>query len=416
MDDPTDLSSALSSAEAVFRKRSADVRGEVGLNGTKTEQRLVWICSSHAAWLDDDPVLKAFANAPLDPVPESHAEAEAAAEARAPFDRKHWEAVHELDGCGNGYSAGCDRHRNANHCIGEARQIASDARFAAHEMGERAVKAEKERNRLRDEREHYQSKMLEAQAENARLVERAACATRRLPEFGDLSREQIAGLAADTRDALVEMTAERDRLAAELFDAKNDALETIDGHKFVCTVCGDPRDGHIPRTMRECAEGLARDFTVQHAELIAAKRERDRLAAELADRTLANKQLGDLGAGMYADINTLKAQLPLDAPIASENVALRARLSELEAELDKVKARALLSRAAATIREHLEALPKCDRSDLGCQRPATRAYRRGEGRWCDEHGYDPHGSPPDYPRAKTVRELTALLGEIGSVK
>lgn len=79
-------------------------------------------------------------------------------------------------------------------------------------------------------------------------------------------------------------------------------------------------------------------------------------------------------------------------------------------------ARALLTRAATTIRKHLEALPKCDRSDLGCQRPATRAYRRGEGRWCDEHGYDPHGSPPEYPRAKTVRELTALLADLEAAK
>lgn len=42
MTDPTDLSAALSSAEAVFRKRFADVRGEVGLNGTKIGLRLFW--------------------------------------------------------------------------------------------------------------------------------------------------------------------------------------------------------------------------------------------------------------------------------------------------------------------------------------------------------------------------------------
>lgn len=77
---------------------------------------------------------------------------------------------------------------------------------------------------------------------------------------------------------------------------------------------------------------------------------------------------------------------------------------------------ALLARAAATIREHLDALPKCGRSDLGCQRPATRAFRYGGGPWCDEHGYDPHGSPPEYPHAKTVRELQALLAEIEAPK
>lgn len=57
-------------------------------------------------------------------------------------------------------------------------------------------------------------------------------------------------------------------------------------------------------------------------------------------------------------------------------------------------------------------LPKCDE----CPRPATKAVRRGEGRWCDEHG-DParmNGrrpfwptlqEPRDYPRAEPLRAI-----------
>lgn len=49
------------------------------------------------------------------------------------------------------------------------------------------------------------------------------------------------------------------------------------------------------------------------------------------------------------------------------------------------------------------ALPRCD----DCSDPATRAWRRGEGRWCDHHA--PPGCP-DYPRAEPLRRAQALLG------
>ena len=55
----------------------------------------------------------------------------------------------------------------------------------------------------------------------------------------------------------------------------------------------------------------------------------------------------------------------------------------------------LLSELCAT-------LPKCD----SCTDPATKAFRRGEGRWCDAHA--PQGCP-DYPRAAALRKAAAAL-------
>ena len=69
-------------------------------------------------------------------------------------------------------------------------------------------------------------------------------------------------------------------------------------------------------------------------------------------------------------------------------------------------------------------LPKCDE----CSAPATRAFRRGEGRWCDAHAgqaerctsggvSDPNGAylrlarPPEYPRAEPLRAAIAALKE-----
>jgi hypothetical protein len=54
----------------------------------------------------------------------------------------------------------------------------------------------------------------------------------------------------------------------------------------------------------------------------------------------------------------------------------------------------------------VESLPKCDD---GCGRPATRAYRRGEGRWCDHCSGLRSPTPPEYPRAKAVRAAMAAL-------
>lgn len=63
-------------------------------------------------------------------------------------------------------------------------------------------------------------------------------------------------------------------------------------------------------------------------------------------------------------------------------------------------------RLKSLIREHLESLPKCS----FCKLPATRAYERGSLRYCDVHGDDDYEETvPEYPRAKTVRELMELI-------
>jgi hypothetical protein len=49
----------------------------------------------------------------------------------------------------------------------------------------------------------------------------------------------------------------------------------------------------------------------------------------------------------------------------------------------------------------IDALPKCDE----CSKPATRAFRRGEGRWCDACGF----VAPEYPRAAPLRALMAEI-------
>ena len=55
------------------------------------------------------------------------------------------------------------------------------------------------------------------------------------------------------------------------------------------------------------------------------------------------------------------------------------------------------------LRALVDALPRCG----SCSAPATRAWRRGEDRWCDEHA--PEGCP-EYPRAVPLRAALALLG------
>lgn len=51
----------------------------------------------------------------------------------------------------------------------------------------------------------------------------------------------------------------------------------------------------------------------------------------------------------------------------------------------------------------IDSLPKCDQ----CTRPATRAWERGKGRYCDEDGL----LVPDYPRAPALRKAIALLAK-----
>lgn len=64
-----------------------------------------------------------------------------------------------------------------------------------------------------------------------------------------------------------------------------------------------------------------------------------------------------------------------------------------------------LARIVTTL---LWSLPKCDQ----CKRPATRAWKRGEARYCDKHGE----GVPDYPRATPLRETFRMLKELGGME
>ena len=69
-----------------------------------------------------------------------------------------------------------------------------------------------------------------------------------------------------------------------------------------------------------------------------------------------------------------------------------------------------LDEAMRVLEELVDSLPKCD----ACKSPATRAYRRGEGRWCDARCVylRKAGEPavaPEYPRAVPLRTARALL-------
>lgn len=74
-----------------------------------------------------------------------------------------------------------------------------------------------------------------------------------------------------------------------------------------------------------------------------------------------------------------------------------------------------MNNALEILRELVATLPKCDECDL----PATKAFRRGEGRWCDNHkmrmhwlaGYEEPIEAPDYPRALALRKAMELLNE-----
>jgi len=61
------------------------------------------------------------------------------------------------------------------------------------------------------------------------------------------------------------------------------------------------------------------------------------------------------------------------------------------------------------VRELIDTLPKCDRHP---DRPATRAWKRGSSRYCDECGTKDvplNSEPPEYPRAEALRKLTKIL-------
>lgn len=71
-----------------------------------------------------------------------------------------------------------------------------------------------------------------------------------------------------------------------------------------------------------------------------------------------------------------------------------------------------LSQYGDVLRQLYDTLPKCIGvgPDHHCNHPATKAFRRGEGRWCDLHA--PEGCP-DYPRAEALRRATKILGPAG---
>lgn len=98
--------------------------------------------------------------------------------------------------------------------------------------------------------------------------------------------------------------------------------------------------------------------------------------------------------------------------------------SEVKAARLQVDLTALRADAQALV----DALPKCYERVLvdgggamrDCGKPATRAFQRGEGRWCDEHGerwivgYKEPTMAPEYPRAAPLRALQARLAGRGS--
>lgn len=62
---------------------------------------------------------------------------------------------------------------------------------------------------------------------------------------------------------------------------------------------------------------------------------------------------------------------------------------------------ALLETIALAAKRLVATLPKCDQ----CDAPATKAFARGEARYCDVHGPNVR----DYPRAQPLRDVIAAL-------
>lgn len=97
-------------------------------------------------------------------------------------------------------------------------------------------------------------------------------------------------------------------------------------------------------------------------------------------------------------------------PTDDEITAFRISSLEMERDLYRSKMEALVAenaklKCAAEAADRLvQALPKCDQ----CESPATRAYRRGAARFCDNHG----AVVPPYPRAQPLRDTIAALAEL----
>lgn len=116
------------------------------------------------------------------------------------------------------------------------------------------------------------------------------------------------------------------------------------------------------------------------------------MSAKLAMGRLARLARSDLAARDTCDGEHHRAHHEAD-----RSERQRSLLIAGERDVAQVRIHALREAARALV----DALPKCDH----CSAPATKATKRGGGRWCDEHG--PHDA--DYPRAAPLRALVKLL-------
>jgi hypothetical protein len=169
------------------------------------------------------------------------------------------------------------------------------------------------------------------------------------------------------------------------------------------------------------------------AELAAEREKRERAEAEVESlRALADRLVFDAPAeqaNRAASRRIANLTWDLDAALLAMAEKGEAGAREAEKSLALFRERdAALDRLLAIEREAralLEALPKCD----VCGKPATRAWERGKGRWCDEHAPSAPahtetslrlGVPDrsvlmkatEYPRAAPLRALVALFGEV----
>lgn len=100
---------------------------------------------------------------------------------------------------------------------------------------------------------------------------------------------------------------------------------------------------------------------------------------------------------------------------AVSSAELRKRVEAWEQDVQRAEIASLRAQHA-TLRSLTEALiaslPKCDNHP---DRPATKAVKRGGGRWCDECGDPKTWRGPyaahDYPRAAPLRALVAELAK-----
>jgi hypothetical protein len=107
----------------------------------------------------------------------------------------------------------------------------------------------------------------------------------------------------------------------------------------------------------------------------------------------------DLAAALAA---TIQAERTAHAATRAERDAFDSALDAKHARLVEVadELRAESVRADALV----ASLPKCDK----CSNPATQAFRRGEGRWCDDHQTT---TSVDYPRAEPIRAIQRARAE-----